>query len=349
MPPAAGDNLVPNPSFERFSGPPLGWSYRGVYFGQVVKYWFSATTASPDVYGPGVRVPPDWAAKGFGDQKPRTGQCMAGLTLYGCDNGKPHCREYLEIQLAEPLVIGQTYQLSYWVAPLARSLRIDNLGGYVSVSRIEAKTDEILIREAPVQTVTIVEWPSKGQWVQVTGTFQAKYEAEYLLIGNFKEDKDTHTKAATADAFNYAYYYVDDVSLKKVPPYLPPPVKADDLTRVQLTPGKKIRLKDIYFEFDKDELMPRSYVELDKLRQLLEANPRVRIEIVGHTDSQGADAYNLTLSRRRAKAVADYLAENHIAASRFRHRGEGETKPIADNETDEGRQLNRRVEFVVLE
>lgn len=93
-----GDNIVPNPGFERFVSPPVGWSYKGAFFGQVVKYWFSATTASPDVYGPGVKVPQDWADKGFGEQTAHGGRCMAGLTLYGCTNGKPHCREYVEIQ-----------------------------------------------------------------------------------------------------------------------------------------------------------------------------------------------------------------------------------------------------------
>jgi hypothetical protein len=63
-------NIVPNPSFERFASAPIGWSYKGAYFGEVVKYWFSATTASPDIYGPDVHVPMDWADKGFGDQKP---------------------------------------------------------------------------------------------------------------------------------------------------------------------------------------------------------------------------------------------------------------------------------------
>ena len=61
-------NIVPNPGFERYANAPIGWAYKGSYFGEVMKYWFSATTASPDVYGPNVKVPADWADKGFGDQ-----------------------------------------------------------------------------------------------------------------------------------------------------------------------------------------------------------------------------------------------------------------------------------------
>jgi len=132
-PPIPTANIVPNPGFERFDNAPIGWSYKGSYVGEVVKYWFSATTASPDVYGPGVHVPQDWAEKGFGKQKPHSGKSMAGLTLFGCTNGKPHCREYVEIQLAEPLVIGQAYHVEFWVTHLEKSLQINNLGAYFTI------------------------------------------------------------------------------------------------------------------------------------------------------------------------------------------------------------------------
>jgi len=340
-------NIVPNPSFERFASAPIGWSYKGAYFGEVVKYWFSATTASPDIYGPGVHVPMDWADKGFGDQKPRTGKCMAGLTLFGCTNGKPHCREFVEIQLAEPLVIGQAYHVEFWVTHLDKSLQINNLGAYFSISEIKRQTDEVLVRDAQVSAKNIVPAPG-GKWVKVSGQFVAKYEAEYVVIGNFQDDFNTLSQAPKLDCFNYAYYYLDDVLVKKIPPYMPVPVKPDDLTLQKLEPGKTIQLKNIYFEFDKDELMPRSFVELNKLLKIMRENPKLSIEIVGHTDALGDDDYNLELSRRRALAVVNFLQENKISKNRLRSHGEGEAKPIASNETDEGRAQNRRVEFVVV-
>lgn len=344
--PAAG-NIVPNPGFERFAGAPIGWSYKGSYFKQVVKYWFSATTASPDIYGPGVHVPRDWADKGFGKQKPHTGQCMAGLTLFGCTNGKPHCREYVEIQLSEPLVIGQTYVVEFWVTHLEKSLQINNIGAYFTINPIERTTDEVLVREAQVASKEIVAAPD-GKWVKVSGHFVAKYEAEHVVIGNFSDDGNTLTDAFREDCYNYAYYYVDDVSVRKSPPFLPVPVKPDDLSLASLEVGKTIGLKNIYFEFDRDELMPRSYVELNKLLQLLRDHPGLVIEIMGHTDFMGSDDYNLALSRRRAQAVVAFLKENKIAASRLRFRGEGEAKPVASNDTEEGRRLNRRVEFQIV-
>lgn len=340
-------NIVPNPGFERFAAPPIGWSYKGTYFGQVVKYWFSPTSSSPDVYGPGVSVPRDWAEKGFGDQKPHSGKNMAGLTLYGCTNGKPHCREYLEIQLAEPLVPGQVYLVEFWTTHLQKSMQINNLGVYFTEKKETRLSDEPLLFKAQVKAEQPIAAPN-GKWVKVSGQFKASDEAEYLIIGNFTDDAATTAQMGPADGFNYAYYYIDDLLVKKVPPYLAVPVKADDLTRIPLEPGKAIRLKNLYFEFDKEELMPRSYVELNKLLKIMQDHPSMVIEITGHTDHLGSDTYNLNLSRRRAKSVADFLLENKVAPARLRHKGEGERLPVAANDTEEGRQLNRRVEFVVV-
>jgi OmpA-OmpF porin, OOP family len=344
---SAQQNIVPNPGFERFANAPIGWSYKGSFFGEVVKYWSSATTASPDVYGQGVQVPQDWREKGFGKQKPHSGKSMAGLTLWGCENGKPHCREYIEIQLSEPLVEEQWYGVEFWLAHLDKSLQINNIGAYFSVSEIKRTTDEVLIRPAQFAASEPVK-ASIGKWVKVSGAFKAKYEGEYLLLGNFSDDEHTQTIAPREDTYNYAYYYIDDVVVKKIPPYLPVPVKSDDLSLIPLVPGKRVLLKNIYFEFDKDELMPRSHVELDKLTRILRDNPRMSIEITGHTDALGDDTYNLALSKRRAQAVVSYLVQQKIAPARLKSQGAGEAQPMESNDTEEGRAKNRRVEFVVL-
>jgi OmpA-OmpF porin, OOP family len=237
--------------------------------------------------------------------------------------------------------------VEYWVTHLDKSLQINNLGAYFSVSEIKRTTDEVLIREAQVRAERTVPAPG-GKWVKVSGQFVAKYEAEFMLLGNFSDDFNTLSVAPREDCFNYAYYYVDDVLVKKIPPFMPVPVKADDLSKQKLVPGKPILLKNIYFEFDKDELMPRSFVELNKLLKILRDNPKLSIEILGHTDALGEDNYNLDLSRRRAESVVKFLLDNKIAKTRLRARGQGERQPIATNDTDEGRAQNRRVEFVVL-
>jgi outer membrane protein OmpA-like peptidoglycan-associated protein len=107
-------------------------------------------------------------------------------------------------------------------------------------------------------------------------------------------------------------------------------------------------LKNIFFDVNKFELKPESQVELDKVIQLLNDNPSVKVEISGHTDNVGKPADNLTLSNNRAKAVVNYLISKKIAVQRLTAKGYGETKPVADNKTETGRALNRRTEMKIV-
>ncbi len=112
--------------------------------------------------------------------------------------------------------------------------------------------------------------------------------------------------------------------------------------------GVTVRLKNIYFDFDKTTLKSESFVELNKVVEFLKNNPTVEIEISGHTDSKGADDYNLNLSQGRSETVVQYLIDQGIETYRLTPRGYGEEKPIDTNDTDAGRANNRRVEFTVL-
>ncbi len=116
-----------------------------------------------------------------------------------------------------------------------------------------------------------------------------------------------------------------------------------------LKAGGAVVLKNVFFDTDKFELKPKSKVELDKLNALLKENAEMKIEIGGHTDNQGNAAANQTLSANRALAVRDYLVQNGVSSARLTYKGYGQTKPIASNDTEEGRQQNRRTEFRVIE
>jgi outer membrane protein OmpA-like peptidoglycan-associated protein len=109
-----------------------------------------------------------------------------------------------------------------------------------------------------------------------------------------------------------------------------------------------VALKNILFETNSVQLQSISLVELNTLLQLLKDNPELKVKIVGHTDNVGKPADNLKLSEARAKSVVDYLAGKGITIDRLTFKGMGDTKPIADNKTEEGRGLNRRTEFVVV-
>jgi len=111
--------------------------------------------------------------------------------------------------------------------------------------------------------------------------------------------------------------------------------------------GSRIVLRNIFFDFDKATLRPESTTELDRLTGLLTQYPNLKIEIAGYTDNKGTQTYNQALSQSRSKSVVDYLVAHGIAATRLTFRGYGMDSPIATNETDEGRQLNRRTEFKI--
>ena len=124
-----------------------------------------------------------------------------------------------------------------------------------------------------------------------------------------------------------------------------------EIITVELQPvavGQSMILHNIFFDTDKYSLRKESCVELDKLVLFLQANPKLKIEIGGHTDNEGSDAYNLQLSAARAKAVSDYLTAHGIDAARLTSKGYGETQPIDTNETQDGKANNRRTEFKII-
>lgn len=113
--------------------------------------------------------------------------------------------------------------------------------------------------------------------------------------------------------------------------------------------GDRFRLNQIYFEFNSSELLAISYIQLDSLYQILAEKESVRIEIRGHTDNIGSDNYNKKLSIERAASVYNYLIEKGIPKNRMKYRGFGPMVPVADNSTDRGRELNRRVEILIVD
>lgn len=121
-----------------------------------------------------------------------------------------------------------------------------------------------------------------------------------------------------------------------------------DILLKKVEVGSKIILKNIFFDFDKATLRPESTAELDRLTKLLDDMPTLKIEISGHTDNIGSALYNQKLSEERAKTVVDYLLSKGIEPSRLSYTGYGMEQPIATNDTEQGRQENRRTEFKVL-
>ncbi len=123
----------------------------------------------------------------------------------------------------------------------------------------------------------------------------------------------------------------------------------NDITLKKVEIGESIVLNNIFFDTGAATLRPESFVELGILYKLLVDNPSLKIEISGHTDNVGSAAVNQRISEQRARAVVDFLVGRGIDRDRLTYRGYGFEKPIASNETAEGRQLNRRTEFEIIE
>jgi len=131
----------------------------------------------------------------------------------------------------------------------------------------------------------------------------------------------------------------------------PPPPEPEPQKRVEVRDNKIVINEKVQFELDSDKILEVSHDLLNEVAKVIKENPQLKkIEVEGHASAEGSDAHNLSLSKRRAKAVLKYLtATAGVEKGLLSSKGYGETRPIADNETEEGREKNRRVEFTILE
>ena len=130
-----------------------------------------------------------------------------------------------------------------------------------------------------------------------------------------------------------------------------PVVYKEEITELapELKVGESITLKNVFFQTGKYTLLEISIVELDKVVEMMQKHPTLHIELGGHTDNTGNEAANQKLSEQRAKAVYDYLVGHGVSADRLSYKGYGQSQPVADNSTPEGRRQNRRTVFTILE
>jgi outer membrane protein OmpA-like peptidoglycan-associated protein len=163
---------------------------------------------------------------------------------------------------------------------------------------------------------------------------------EYAFAVTFKNDYMVTVKKRD-------YVYVSKYISKKDVQYQVP-VKIDfKLQKIKV--GKPYKLEDIHFATDSDQLTPESKNIVESFYEFLIENPNIKIEIQGHTDNVGSDAYNKELSERRARTVYELLISMGVPANRMTYKGYGESMPVADNSTEEGRAKNRRTVFVITQ
>lgn len=116
-----------------------------------------------------------------------------------------------------------------------------------------------------------------------------------------------------------------------------------------LVAGEKVALRNVFFDTNSTELRHESYIELDRLIDILQHNTTLRIEIGGHTDNVGSAEYNKKLSLGRAQSAVNYMLSKGIDPQRITAKGYGLSQPVADNQTEEGRALNRRIDAKIID
>lgn len=364
-------NYVPNPSFETTVREYCRWNQNGRKYMEDINHWDSPTETTPDIFS--LRLKPTcWAnptKHSDGKQGPRTGDNMAGIKTYGKGGTETFWHEYLMVELDSVLVPGQNYYAEFYTMRAVKSDKAtNNIGLYVSDTAVVTRDRMPLFFTPQINSDEVIKsrW---NVWKKVSGVFTVDSEKRFLLIGNFYNDDVTATDNFP-EGEGGGYYYIDDVKVRRAKPeekltpkpkesIAPQPKrileKAEIITTKEITldsidykVGNTITLENIFFEFDKATILPASKPELKKLMDILSDYPHLTIQISGHTDNVGSDAYNEKLSEARAKSVVDYLKEEKVDPARLSYKGYGSALPIASNATDEGRAKNRRVEFTVI-
>jgi OmpA-OmpF porin, OOP family len=319
---------------------------------QVAPGWVSPSRGTPDLYHTCSQreagVPSNWA----GHASPKAGKGYAGLYMWWDKTSE--YREYLQTELLESLVAGQEYEVSYYIR-LANYCRyaIDRMGMSLTTQADHWMHDK-RYPDTDWQQVVFPSALSVGseEWVRVEWTYVARGGEKFLTIGNFATNQDTRAQRLTHRTNVHkmleqsAYYFVDGVEVKALPG--PEQMRAWELFGEWPQPGQSYVFQNIHFAFDKANILPSSLPVLEELAEWLRQHPHA-VEVVGHTDDQGSEAYNEDLSRRRAEAVVQFLVEKGVASAMLSSRGMGKSQPLVHEVTEEARQANRRVEFYFLE
>ena len=343
-------NLVVNPSFEDFHDCPRDISF----FHKNVKSWSIPNNGTTDYFN---LCSEKMGSKNFnGSQEPRTGKGYAGIYVYF----KKDYREYIQGKLKSTLKRGKKYQIRFYISLAEHSKYALRELGMVMRARkyTNSKSNKTINAKGIAKRVPTMKFRSifskaffdnDKDWTEVTFTYTAEGFENYFAIGNFNQNATTKKSKPRDSKYEpFAYYYIDDVSIE--------PLEKEGVKLVEeisdefeIIVNEVYKFKNVLFDFNEAKLLEDSIKELNELSKYLSENLDLNIEIYGHTDNLGSDTRNKELSEQRAKAVADYLISQGLDYSKIKFFGYGSSKPISSNETDGGRQLNRRVEFKLID
>ncbi len=337
-------NLIPNGSFELVKKPideNITGSRKG--FDSKVHAWYSPTNVSPDIYLPH----PNNAnfSDHFRKPNPKKGKHYIGLII---DNPYDRCktyREYVQVKLKDTLEIGSTYRLEFWINPDRND--IYNLGVFFDKKKLVNDKCSMLLN---TPQLSFEDSLVSGKWENIIFEITPSQPYTHITVGNFEQSDDLKRR----------YCYFDDFRLWKKGTAIEGPTDSINIenkipeTNIVSSSINSPSLETIFnannvqFEHSKSNLTSASLLELDHLISYLKAHPSLKILIEGHTDNSGTDLVNQQLSTERVKSVMAYMREHGVTPDRMKYISHGASQPIASNDTEEGRRLNRRVTFLMM-
>lgn len=208
------------------------------------------------------------------------------------------------------------------------------MGACLSVNKLENYPYGVYNVQPQLNSETIIEGSPDKAWIKIADTLCADSNYQYLTIGNFFPDVETAHRL-DANGLDYAFYLIDDVRLTDVGAYYDNGKIAEN----------SFRFDNIQFDHNRSALTSEATATLAQLVRFLKENPNARLGIEGHTDQVGELKYNQVLSLERANTVRKYLVGKGIAEERLAVSAKGATTPISTDNSERGRQLNRRVSF----
>lgn len=355
--------MVPNPSFEDF-----------IDFNKTNKTGWHKVQSSdtPDYFNLNDYSQRKVFEDYLGGTIPRTGNGFAGIFCYRMHPGRniKNIREFMETTLTGELEKDSLYRVEVSLCLDKESnIAIKNFGILFSNSSLQVNRDLKLSSLEPQIEFNSCYLDSIKSWITLQSFYRAGGFEKYFMIGNFKSDKNTTTRKIRpivekgkrrkwdlSSGEKATYYYIDDVVIEKAEItnrlvfIFPDKEELTDTFNIEeINVDTSIVLENIFFEFNKWDLLPESYNELNKLDHLMNTHPAIRIKLDGHTDNIGSYDFNLRLSLKRVESVAGYLIKNGINPDRIELAGYSYAYPLVSNDTEEGRKKNRRVEFKIIE
>jgi outer membrane protein OmpA-like peptidoglycan-associated protein len=194
-----------------------------------------------------------------------------------------------------------------------------------------------------------------NNWITVNCLFSAKGSEKVLMLGAGSSKDYVEIVNTNPNKFKYNLYdgpilrlkyFIDNLSLTEIDSSKTI-ITFDKIDSLKI--GGSLVLPNIYFDFDKYNLLKESYPTLDLITRYLKSNPKVQIMISGHTDNIGSNAYNEDLSTKRALSIVGYLTNQGIQKYRLQSAGYGSQFPLDSNSSEVGRQKNRRIEIKILD